>query len=69
MTRGGADARMVAEAVTKMVAVAEEAKEEEENGRGCREERERFTVALGGRLVASCGGANGGKTGDEGGGG
>jgi hypothetical protein len=60
---------MVAEAVTKMVAVAEEAKEEEENGRGCREERERFTVALGGRLVASCGGANGGKTGDEGGGG
>jgi hypothetical protein len=26
-------------------------------------------VALGGRLVASCGGANGGKTGDEGGGG
>ena len=49
--------------------VAEEAKEEEENGRGCREERERFTVALGGRLVASCGGANGGKTSDEGGGG
>ena len=49
--------------------MAEEAKEEEENGRGCREERERFTVALGGRLVASCGGANGGKTGDEGGGG
>jgi len=49
--------------------VAEEAKEEEENGRGCREERERFTVALGGRLVASCGGADGGKTNDEGGGG
>jgi len=49
--------------------VAEEAKEEEENGRGCREEREGFTVALGGRLVASCGGADGGKTSDEGGGG
>jgi len=50
--------------------VAEEAKEEEEeNGRGCREERERFTMALGGRLVASCGGADGGKTSDEGGGG
>ena len=41
----------------------------EENGRSCREEREGFTVALGGRLVPSCGGANCGKTGDEGGGG
>ena len=49
--------------------MAEEAKEKEENRRGCREERERFTVALGGRLVASCGGADGGETGDEGGGG
>jgi hypothetical protein len=49
--------------------VAKEAKEEEENGRGCREERERFTVALGGRLMDSCGGADGGKTSDEGGGG
>jgi len=49
--------------------VAEEAKEEEENGRGCREERKGFTVVLGGRLVASCGGADGGKTSDEGGGG
>ena len=49
--------------------VAEEAKEEEENGRGCREERERFTVTLGGRLMASYGGADGGKPSDEGGGG
>jgi hypothetical protein len=49
--------------------VAEEAKEEEENGRGCREERERFMMALGGRLVASYGGVDGGKTSDEGGGG
>jgi len=48
--------------------LAEEAKEEEENGRGCREERERFTVALGGWLVASCDEADGGKTNDEGGG-
>ena len=45
--------------------MAEEAKEEEENGRGCREERKGFTVVLGGRLVASCGGADGGKTSDE----
>ena len=49
--------------------MAEEEEEEEENGRGCREERERFTVALGGRLVVSCGGADSGKTSDEGGGG
>ena len=49
--------------------MAEEATEEEENGRGCREERERFTVALGGRLMASYGGADGGKTSVEGGGG
>ncbi|XP_073265014.1 uncharacterized protein [Populus alba] len=34
-----------------------------------REERDRITVALGGRLVASCGGADDGKTSDEGGGG
>ena len=47
--------------------VAEEAKEEEENGRGCREERERFMVVLGGPLVASCGGVDGGKTSDKGG--
>jgi len=33
------------------------------------EERESFTVALGGWLVAYCGGAGGGEAGDEGGGG
>jgi len=39
---------------------------------GAAEKREKPTVALGVRLVvmlASCGGADGGKTGDEGGGG
>jgi hypothetical protein len=39
---------------------------------GAAERREKLMVALGGRLVvmlASCGGADGGKTGDECGGG
>ena len=49
--------------------MVEEAKEKEENGRGYREERERFIVFLDSRLVASCGGADGGKTSDESGGG
>ena len=61
--------RTVVEAMARMVAVEEAEEEEEENRKGCREERERFTVALGGRLMASYGGADGGKTSDEGGGG
>jgi len=53
--------------MARMVAVEEAEEEEEENRKGCREERERFTVALGGQLVASFGEADGGKTNDEGG--
>jgi len=40
LIRRGADVRMMAEVVVEMWPVAEEAKEEEENRRGCREERE-----------------------------
>jgi len=64
---------MVAEVVTEMVAGGRGSKlKKQKRAGGAVERRERPTVALGGRLVivlASCGDGDGGKTGDEGGGG
>jgi hypothetical protein len=54
--------------VEELTADGRGSKRRRRNMKSCREEREKFMVALGGQLVASCGGADGGKTGDEGGG-